>query len=125
MPESHGRAVIPVTLSERSRKIVSSNAIDLEAWVNNSLAVYEEEKLTSLRTAFTVQPVYSLYTEPKDQSVEDKMHRFFSEKNGDLTAFFSFALNIGYARADRLVAALLTQRIISRGGGMEITVRIK
>lgn len=120
MPEPAGGADIHITLSERSGRIVSQDAIELQDWVNHALAVYEAEKLACLRAAFASQPVQTLYTGPEGQSIEDKMHRFFSEKNGDLTAFFSFALNIGYARADRLVAALLTQGVISRGGGMEI-----
>ncbi|QNU41832.1 hypothetical protein IDH70_10640 [Mixta calida] len=122
MPETACRATISITLSEWSSRIVSHNDIELEDWVNNALAVYEAEKLACLRAAFTAQPLHFLYNEPEGQCIEDKMYRFFSDKNGDLTAFFSFALNIGYARADRLVAALLTQRVICRGGGIDIKV---
>lgn len=114
-PDQHLKT--SVALNQQSLSIISRNAIDLDEWVNKVLAVYQEDKLTYLRDSFAERP---LFIAPEDQSIEDRMRLFFNEKNGDLTAFFSFALKIGYARADRLVNTLLTQSVINRGGGMHL-----
>jgi len=114
-----------VALNEQSLTIIRKSAIDLDEWINEALAVYQEEKLAYLHDVFAKRSLPSFFIAPEDQSLENRVRLFFKEKNGDLTAFFSFALNIGYARADRLVNTLLTQSVINRGGGKHIKYKVQ
>lgn len=73
MYKSEQRFLASVALNEQSLKIIGRNAIDLYEWVNEALAVYEEEKLAYLQNAYAKRAIQSLFIAPDNQSIEKKM----------------------------------------------------
>lgn len=114
---------INITLSEASWHIYRNNNLDLNALLDLALHIFDAEKQACLHAAFNDNMDSDLLAVggiDVTASLEDKIHAFFSAKNGDLTSLFSFAFNIGYARADRILASLIDKGLLTKASGYKL-----
>lgn len=109
-----------IQLSPQSLRVINKNNIDINIFIEDVLCAVQENKLESLNAIFNKHIHLSTTGLGTEDILKRYLQEFFNEKNGDLTAFFSFALGIGYARAERVLNGLFAEAYITRAAGLKL-----